>query len=187
MDYRGRTIMKKTFKVIAVTLVLCTAEIGFSGCHLSLNLKPNSQASDSSTVIEEDTTVAETTEEETTESSSDKEFADIQEYIDYPVNSEALENVKESFEDTIDFNYYADGDTLVYEYTYVDQISESALDTVKESLDDSIESLSSTYKITIRDIVSRVDVEDPKFCVRYNNADGTLITERTFDKTLLDE
>ena len=181
--------MKKALKVIAVTLVLCTAALSFTGCNISLNLKPkaNSEVSDSSVVIEEDTTLVEETTEEVTEDSSDKEFADIQEYIDYPVNYEALDSVKESFADTLDFEFYAEDDTLVYEYTYIDQIADGAVDTVKESLDENLESLSSTYKITIRDLVSRVDVEDPKLCIKYVNADGTLITEKTFDKSLLDE
>ncbi|MEE1318081.1 MAG: hypothetical protein UHD05_01085 [Ruminococcus sp.] len=45
--------MNKLLKVIAATLVLCTAALGFTGCNVSLKLKSNSDAevSDSSVVI----------------------------------------------------------------------------------------------------------------------------------------
>lgn len=149
--------MKKVIRLVAVFMVLILAAIGFAGCGSSQT------------------------------ASSSKMFSNLQAYLEYPNTQKSLENAMSSLPSTLEFDCYAEGDTLVYEYKYTSLIPESALELTKKAIEDSASSLKSAQKIVFTEILEYVDVENPIVCYRYLNSDGALIAEIKFDKSVLDE
>lgn len=149
--------MKKVIRLVAVSMVLILAAIGFAGCGSSQT------------------------------ASSSKMFSDLQGYLEYPNTQKALENAKSSLPSTLDIDCYVEGDTLVYEYKYTELIPESALEVTKKTIEDSASTLESAQKLIFTEILEYVDVENPIVCYRYLNSDGALIAEIKFDKSVLDE
>ena len=58
-----------------------------------------------------------------------KMFASIQEYLEYPNTKKSIETMKSTLSTTLyDFDCYADGDALIYEYKFTKQISDDKLE-----------------------------------------------------------
>ena len=180
--------MKKFFAVILCALMLASA----SACADTSAKKEESKAeSIVSQVSEEETSAPETTKEESsdTKDSSDLKFGSIEEYLEYPETKKALEQVKETLEatDTLTVDCYADGDTLVYEYKYKQEIPDESLDSVKSYLEESMDTLSASMVPTMKELVKYIDVENPKVVLKYLNNDDSVIFEVSFDKSILDD
>lgn len=96
-----------------------------------------------------------------------------------------LNSIKSQLDDLVD-NYesmgilidvYAEGnDTLVYEYTYKNQIDAKA---AKESLESTLDSTDDTFKENVKQINKECSAVK-KIKVVYVNADGKTITSRTY-------
>lgn len=113
---------------------------------------------------------------------SGKQFSTIDDYAKSESVQSQIESIKDSFSDTLNVNVYGEGNTLVYEYKYINQIDDSVLSATKSALDKAIESQKSTFVDVAKVIPTLVDVSenDVEVAVRYINADGTLITESVF-------
>ncbi len=111
--------------------------------------------------------------------SNGKAFASVQEYIESPEMVDAIEEISSSFEaQGLAVDAYAEGDCLVYEYQYTQQL-EMGEDSV-QMLADSVDDMADTVQENLKEIKSIVDVENPTLKYVYLNADGAEIYSRTF-------
>ena len=111
-----------------------------------------------------------------------KMFASVEDYLNNPQVQDSINSqINNNSYSSITMNVYAEGDTLVYDYTFTQAFTESELATVKSSLDSSLESASGTFSDVVKELKTYVNVENPKAKVIYRNSDGTEITERIYE------
>lgn len=111
-----------------------------------------------------------------------KMFASVEDYLNNEQVQESIQKqLDNSTDSSIKMDVYAEGDTLVYDYTFTQNFSESELATVKSSLDSSLENASGTFSDVVKELKTYVNVENPKAKVIYRNSDGTEITERIYE------
>ncbi len=111
---------------------------------------------------------------------SSKQYATLKECLDDPNSLTGIDEVKKASSDVLDIDVKADGNVLVYDYTYRTQVDESLLPSVKSTLDKSLEATESTF-VTLADTLQSQIEEDIEIKVVYRNADGEIITEKTFE------
>ncbi len=111
---------------------------------------------------------------------SSKQYATLKECLDDPNSLTGIEEVKKASSDVLDIDVKADGNVLVYDYTYRTQVDESLLPSVKSTLDKSLEATESTF-VTLADTLQSQIEEDIEIKVVYRNADSEIITEKTFE------
>ena len=58
---------------------------------------------------------------------------------------------------------------------------------MKNILDDTFEYMDSTLYDLMEELSEYVDIENPIISVKYVNNDGSVITEKSFDKSILEE
>ena len=122
-------------------------------------------------------------EESSSESASSfsglKAYRSMQEYIESEEVADAIEGLADTFEQQgLSISVGAEGDCMIYEYKYVDQVEvteESA-----QALSDSLDSMSDTIQTSLETIALIVEAENPSIRYVYLNADGTEITSREF-------
>lgn len=73
----------------------------------------------------------------------------------------------------------ADGDTLVYRYVYATQME--VTDEVTNYFDTQMEQNKSQFDAVIDEMKELIDVENPKVKLLYENPDGTVIYEHTYE------
>ena len=80
-------------------------------------------------------------------------------------------------------------DAIIYDYKFNEQIPEDGLDVSREIAEKSFQDSATVDKIKplMKLMVQYVEYDNPKVVMKYTNADGSLIFEKTFDKSLLDE
>lgn len=111
---------------------------------------------------------------------SSKQYATLKECLDDPNSLTGIDEVKKASSDVLDIDVKADGNVLVYDYTYRTQVDESLLPSVKATLDKSLEATESTF-VTLADTLQSQIEEDIEIKVVYRNADSEIITEKTFE------
>ena len=129
--------MKKFFAVVicAVMIVSATA---CTGSNKGDNVE-SSAAIVNSIVSNDESSQAESNKDDS------KMFANIQKYLEYPNTKKSIETMKSTLSTTLyDFDCYADGDALIYEYKFTKQIPDDKLENVKNILDDTFEDMDST-------------------------------------------
>jgi len=106
----------------------------------------------------------------------------LEDYVASDAIRSYVDSTNESSESSgIKMEILADGDKLIYEYTYTDPIDEENVDAAKEMLDSAMEQEKSTFEGVVDALSESVDVQNPSVTVRYLNADGSVITEAVFD------
>ena len=113
-----------------------------------------------------------------------KKYSTIQEYI----NSQVKPN-ESSFansETTIEV-FEEDGNALVYQYRYREQVDLEEKDT-DAVIEATLKGVSKAFVNVAKELSKNVDVKNPKVVLRYLNADGKQIYQKEFTKdTKLDE
>lgn len=113
-----------------------------------------------------------------------KKYSTIQEYI----NSQVKPN-ESSFansETTIEV-FEEDGNALVYQYRYREQVDLEEKDT-DAVIEATLKGVSKAFVNVAKELSKNVDVKNPKVVLRYLNADGKQIYQKEFTKdTMLDE
>ena len=157
--------MKRIFAVIACAVVM----FAFSACGNAKKFESNLSKSA----------------EVTQNNSGEKMFSSMEEYVNAEGMQSAIENMKKSLSGMYDFNCIAEGNSLVYEYRYKETVGEGALAEVKSAFDDKFEEMKPTVKSLMKQIIENVDVQEPSVVLRFCNSDGSVISEKAFDKTIL--
>jgi len=105
----------------------------------------------------------------------------IEDYINTPDVRNSIDRAKEENSDVFTFEYHVEGDTLVYDYTYVKQVDSSALESVKAAQEKSLDSNSDHYSQVVEVLRKNVKADAPKLTINYHNNDGSVIASRTFE------
>lgn len=154
--------MKRIF-----TVMICAVMIfAFSACGNTKNVESNGAV-------------------ESAVGESSKMFVSVEDYVNAEQMQKAIEDMKKSLSATYDFDCVAEGESLVYVYRYIETVGEDALPQIKKAFDDKFEEMKPTVKQLMRQIIDNVDVQEPKVVLRFCNSDGSVISEKSFDKTVV--
>jgi len=109
---------------------------------------------------------------------SSKEFKDIQEYLDAQKDQiDAAIKQQEGLGMTMEVK--ADGDTLVYRYVYADEMPIN--DETTAYFDQKLEETKEQFTAVIDEMKELIDVENPKVKLLYENPDGSVVYEHTYE------
>lgn len=109
---------------------------------------------------------------------SSKEFKDIQEYID--AQKDQIDAAIKQQEGTgMTMEVKADGDTLVYRYVYADEMPIN--DETTAYFDAKLEETKEQFQAVIDEMKELIDVESPKVKLLYENPDGSVVYEHTYE------
>lgn len=117
----------------------------------------------------------------------EKSFASIEDYINAEETQKAIDSMKKSYECMYDFDCYAEDNKFVYEYKYLETVGDEALPQIKKAFDEKFEEMKSTVKPLMEQLLGNVKEENPIVVLRFCNSDGSVISEKEYDKTVLDE
>ena len=162
--------MKKIVTVVLVALI-CVA---FAGCSASKNDTATKDSAPGG---------SETTTQETVAAQVETAavmYDTVEDYINTPDVKKSIDSAKDASSDVMTFDYHAEGNQLIYDYTYNDQISDSDLDGIRTNLENSLESNADKYTEVVKVLKKNVKINDPQIVLNYHNADGSVIATRTY-------
>lgn len=105
----------------------------------------------------------------------------LEAYLNSEVNQEGIQSLNESMESLgISLEVYADGSSIVYNYTYAD--IPSTTEGLAEQLAASMESQADALKTAAEQVEEDVDVDGVSMVYNYIGSDGILIYSETYTK-----
>lgn len=104
-------------------------------------------------------------------------------YIESDSFQKQLDSMKSSYDSMMDIDVKAEGQNVVYTFTYKTDIPEDSIDTVKSSLENAFDSLSSTYEDIANQLKEDAGIDDPSVVIEINSKDGTNIFSKTYKAT----
>lgn len=109
---------------------------------------------------------------------SEKSYTSVEEYLADPVIKELFDERKKENNDDIALEIKAEGNTLVYEYTYLkvhdkDYIKKESFDTATEDMRESMTALA-------KSLSDYIQADDVIVTARHISADGELLYEAEF-------
>lgn len=146
-------------KKIIILMLILNIFIMFSACTDHKTSQENN--SEESLSTEDDETVRQP-------DSTVIRFSSIKEYIDDVLSKTDEDAFRTDF---LTNTVYVEQDTVVYDYTYIEQYDNIA--EIKQIIDDSYDPENETAKHLLSEIKRYVDVENPKIKYIYRNNDGT--------------
>ena len=180
--------MKKLFAILLAVMMI----LSLAACSPKENEKADKSTTAATETAQDETEAAEDTddaaeEEAKTAEKSDeqkntsaaKQYDTLKDYYNDPENIKGLDELKKSGEGVMEIDAYVEDGTLVYDYTYIDQIDESKLASVKETLDQAIEASADTFTNLKKQMQDQVK-EEIGIKIIYRNADDSVITEKEF-------
>lgn len=192
--------MKKIILSFAACLMCVTLLAACGGNNASkTNSGSTSSTVTSSTVTSGDTTSSEagttsseagTTSSEAGEPSSEASTANtgtgaystLEDFVNSDEMQEQINAVIDSMKDSgIDVDVTAEGNKLIYLYTYPESALEGVdMEALTTTLDEALESSASTFEGIASSLKSAVNIDDPVVVVTYAQPDGTPITSKEF-------
>lgn len=113
-------------------------------------------------------------------SCSGKPYDSLEEYIQSDIIQSEVKSTNESSDDAV-MEIKADGDTLIYEYTLNETVTdEEELAFYKETFESTLSQSESTFVAIADSLYDVADVKEPAVSVRYLNSDGSVIYETEF-------
>lgn len=107
----------------------------------------------------------------------------LKSYIESDTVQEQISSMTSSFESMLDIDVKAEGEKVVFDFTYKTQIDEATLETVKSQLETAFDSLASTFESMANQIKKEVGIENATVVININNADGTNIVNLEYKAT----
>lgn len=107
----------------------------------------------------------------------------LKSYIESDTVQKQLDSMTSSFESMLDIDVKAEGEKLVFDFTYKTQLDDSTLDLMKSQLETSFNSLSSTFESLANQIKKEVGIENATVVININNADGKNIISLDYKAT----
>lgn len=109
-----------------------------------------------------------------------KPYKSVEDYVNSDIIQSEVESTNENSDD-IKMEITAEGDALVYQYTYSETITdEEELAFYQETFESELSANESTFVDIADSLYDVADVKDPSVIVRYLNADGSVIYETEF-------
>lgn len=115
--------------------------------------------------------------------STEKKYATLEEFINSDEAADTVEMAQDSLENSgMDFSLEAEGQNrLIYKYTFKTQLSDDVVEQAQEKLDGVLDSYQDLYNRSVEQVENVVDVDDLVIVLRYVNADGTTIAEKSYE------
>ncbi|MGN0491219.1 DUF4854 domain-containing protein [Ruminococcus sp.] len=107
----------------------------------------------------------------------------LKSYIESDTVQEQISSMTSSFESILDIDVKAEGEKLVFDFTYKTQIDDATLETVKTQLETAFDSLASTFENMANQIKKEVGIENAAVIININNADGKNIVNLEYKAT----
>lgn len=107
----------------------------------------------------------------------------LKSYIESDTVQEQISSMTSSFESMLDIDVKAEGEKVVFDFTYKTQIDDATLETVKSQLETAFDSLASTFESMANQIKKEVGIENATVVININNADGTNIVNLEYKVT----
>lgn len=184
--------MKNLAKVLAVILALAMITVFATSCGSSSkntgsslsSLKDRDDKDKDDDEDKNDDKSSEKDEEDEDEEEDDSStstglFSSVEDYLKSDIGKKEIDSVIEAYEDSFDIEIYAEDNDMFYDYTYITQYDESTAEILKDTLEEGLESQASTFESVV-EMMEDCVIGDVTLTVIYRNADGTLLTERTF-------
>ena len=118
-------------------------------------------------------------ENESSKTGSSKPYATVKEYLESPENARGIEDIKKNSQDTMEIDVKAEGNTVVYDYTYKTAVGEDSLEKVKESFEQVLDGSESSFNTIAQQMQAEIE-ESIQLKVAYHDSNGTLLAERTY-------
>ena len=107
----------------------------------------------------------------------------LKSYIQSDAVKEQIDSMTSQFESMLDIDVKAEGETLVFDFTYKTQIDDATLSIVKSSLETAFSSLASTFETLANQIKKEVGLAGATVVININNADGKSIVNFEYKAT----
>ena len=107
----------------------------------------------------------------------------LKSYIESDTVKEQISSMTSSFESVLDIDVKAEGEKVVFDFTYKIQIDDATLETAKSQLETAFESLSSTFETLANQIKKEVGIDGAAVIININNADGKNIVNLEYKAT----
>ena len=107
----------------------------------------------------------------------------LKSYIQSDAVKEQIDSMTSQFESMLDIDVKAEGEKLVFDFTYKTQIDDATLSIVKSSLETAFSSLASTFETLANQIKKEVGLAGATVVININNADGKSIVNFEYKAT----
>lgn len=107
----------------------------------------------------------------------------LKNYIQSDAVKEQIDSMTSQFESMLDIDVKAEGEKLVFDFTYKTQLDDATLQTVKPSLETAFSSLASTFETLANQIKKEVGLAGATVVININNADGKSIVNFEYKAT----
>ena len=107
----------------------------------------------------------------------------LKSYIQSDAVKEQIDSMTSQFESMLDIDVKAEGEKLVFDFTYKTQIDDATLKIVKPSLETAFSSLASTFETLANQIKKEVGLAGATVVININNADGKSIVNFEYKAT----
>ena len=107
----------------------------------------------------------------------------LKSYIQSDAVKEQIDSMTSQFESMLDIDVKAEGEKLVFDFTYKTQIDDATLQIVKPSLETAFSSLASTFETLANQIKKEVGLAGATVVININNADGKSIVNFEYKAT----
>ena len=107
----------------------------------------------------------------------------LKSYIQSDAVQEQIDSMTSQFESMLDIDVKAEGEKLVFDFTYKTQIDDATLSIVKSSLETAFSSLASTFETLANQIKKEVGLAGATVVININNADGKSIVNFEYKAT----
>lgn len=173
-----RNLLRALAGVLALVMLMALAACSGSG---SSSSQPSS--SSESSAVSEDSSSSEDSSEASTDENGliDGKYPSIQAFLEDPQISEQIDQMVDALADgDLNINVHADGDKLVYTFTFAEFPEGTDMDAIAESLETSMTEQASVFEDIAASMKEVVNEADPKVRVAYNAADGSEIYSKEF-------
>ena len=161
---------KSLYKVITIAVIIVLA------LSLAVSCGGKKESKEENTGGKE--AVEEKVEEKTLEQYFEENPQDLQDIKDGVLEDESMKQALE----VLDFDVYAKGNTLYYDYQFKDTYAEAQAEQMKEPLAQSLDEMGDSISSTIGLIESGFGVKDVTIHIFYKNGDGSVLAEKDFTK-----
>lgn len=177
-----KSILRGIFmkKIFAALILASMVTFSFTACSSSggnNNSSETSRVRSSVSSKSSESSMEESIEESiSSKPASNKTYASLDDFINSDYAKKIIDSTQETAGDVMTFELIAEGNKLVYKYKYTSNVNIDG-----SNFDNYLDSYTSTYTASAKEIERIVDVDDPHIILRYNNDDDTLIYEIEFD------
>lgn len=175
--------MKKNFLRVLAGVLALVMLMSLAACSGGDSGSSQSSSSSESSAASEDSSSSEASSEASTDENGliNGKYPSIQAFLDDPQISEQIDQMVDALAaGDLNIDVHADGDKLVYTFTFAEFPEGTDMAAIAESLETSMSDQASVFENIAASMKEVVNEADPKVLVAYNAADGSEIYSKEF-------